>query len=186
MSHNVLCRGLCHVFFMFLSAIIFLWFVRFSYFFLWKYVINSLDFGCLTAKLSPHRFPCLFDHFLIFFWAEKQFFPFYYFPCPLFKLAVNGSSRNVFLWDTEWKNYFKWTHFRRDIRFRDQKTLKITKTVQLTSKQWSINITSMIYHWKRYIFDFKMLFTACKSDKMVKNGKQIKKGTFCLFDVSPP
>ena len=96
MSYNVLCRGLCHVFFMFLSAIIFLWFVRFSYFFLWKYVINSLDFGCLTAKLSPHRFPCLFDHFLIFFWAEKQFFPFYYFPCPLFKLAVNGSSRNGF------------------------------------------------------------------------------------------
>ena len=154
--------------------------------FFWKYVINSLDFGCLTAKLSPHRFPCLFDHFLIFFWAEKQFFPFYYFPCPLFKLAVNGSSRNGFLWDTEWKNYFKLTIFRRDIRFRDQKTLKITKTVQLTSKQWAINNTSIIYHWKRQIFDFKMLFTACKSDKMVKNGKQIKKGTFCLFDVSPP
>ena len=91
------CAGGCVMFFfMFLSAIIFLWFVRFSYFFLWKYVINSLDFGCLTTKLSPHRFPCLFDHFLIFFWAQKQFFPFYYFPCPLFKLAVNGSSRNGF------------------------------------------------------------------------------------------
>ena len=31
-----------------------------------------------------------------------------------------------------------------------------------------------------------MLFTACKLEKVAKNGKQLKKGTFCVFDVSVP
>ena len=89
-------RGSCHVFSLFLSVIILLWNDRLPYFFFWKCVKNSRDFKYLTAKLPRHRLPCFFDDFLIFFWAQKQFFPFYHFSCPLFKFAVNGFIRTVF------------------------------------------------------------------------------------------
>ena len=68
----------------------------FALLFFWKCVKNSRDFKYLTAKLPRHRLPCFFDDFLIFFWAQKQFFPFYHFSCPLFKFAVNGFIRTVF------------------------------------------------------------------------------------------
>ena len=64
------------------------------------------------------------------------------------------------------------------------KSEKISQTVQLTKKRWGINATSVIYGQKRQLMDFQMLFISSFLKQLVKNGKQMKKTTFCIFDVS--